>query len=333
VLDGLGQGLQNSGRPLARLWEQPPAVLKEAAAQARPFFERAAATARDGSRPVAERAAATRLLGHAPFTLASAPLRELLTPQVPAEVQLAAVRALALHSAPEVDDTLLGPWNSFGPTVRREVIEALFSRPDRLAHLLTALEQKKVLAAQLEPARLEQLRKHPNADLRRRAAAVLAGQVQPERKKVVEDYQGALDLPADAVRGKAVFKKTCSTCHRLENEGIEVGPDLLSALRNKSREQLLVDILDPSREVDARYINYLVTDKAGRSFTGMIAAETAASITLRRAEKAEDVILRSQIDTIEATTKSVMPEGLEMQLSRQELADVIAYLQSVAAPK
>ena len=93
-----------------------------------------------------------------------------------------------------------------------------------------------------------------------------------------------------------VFKKTCATCHRLENEGIEVGPDLLSALRNKSPEQLLIDILDPSREVDPRYLNYLVTTKNGQVFTGMIAAETVASVTLRRGEKAEDTILRGQID-------------------------------------
>ena len=65
----------------------------------------------------------------------------------------------------------------------------------------------------------------------------------------------------------------------------------------------------------------------------MIVADTAASVTLRRGEKAEDTILRNQIETIEATSKSLMPEGLEMQLSKQNLADVIAYLQSVAAPK
>src|SRR5262249_38097313 len=120
VLDGLGQGLQNSGRPLARLWEHPPAVLKNAAAQARPFFQRAAAAARDGSRAVAERAAATRLLGHAPFDVAEAPLRELLVPQVPAEVQLAAVRSLALHAGPAISETLLAPWSSYSPAVRRE---------------------------------------------------------------------------------------------------------------------------------------------------------------------------------------------------------------------
>jgi putative heme-binding domain-containing protein len=65
----------------------------------------------------------------------------------------------------------------------------------------------------------------------------------------------------------------------------------------------------------------------------MIAVETASSITLRRAEKAQDTILRSDIDEIQATAKSVMPGGLEMQLSKQDVADVIAYLQAVAAPK
>ncbi len=140
-------------------------------------------------------------------------------------------------------------------------------------------------------------------------------------------------MKSDAARGKLVFRKTCATCHRLENEGFEVGPDLLSALRNKAPDQLLTDILDPSREVDSRYLNYVVFTKRGQVFTGMIAADTSASVTLRRGEKAEDTILRGQIEKIETTSKSLMPEGLEVQLSKQDLADVIAYLQSVAAPK
>ena len=65
----------------------------------------------------------------------------------------------------------------------------------------------------------------------------------------------------------------------------------------------------------------------------MIAAETASSITLRRAEKAEDVLLRNQIDTIEATAKSPMPDGLETQLNAQDMANLIAYLQAVGRPR
>ncbi len=330
LLNGLGQGLQNTPRPLSRLWEAPPPALKEAVARALPFFKRAAAAASDPKAPAADRVAAARLLGAGPYSLAAPALQDCLAPQNPAELQLVAVRALSAHDNVKVPDVLLSGWGGYSPTVRREVLEALFARPARLTALLDAIEAKKVLGGQIEPLRLEQLRKHPDARLRQRAQTLLAGQGSADRRKVVEDYRPALELKGDAARGKAAFKKTCATCHRLENEGMEVGPDLLSALRNKSKEQLLSDILDPSREVDPRYVNYLVTTKAGRTFSGMIAAETASSITLRRAEKAEDTILRGQIDDIQATTKSVMPEGLEMQLTKQDVADVIAYLQAVA---
>jgi putative membrane-bound dehydrogenase-like protein len=333
LLGGLGQGLQNTSRPLGRLWDEPPPALKDAVARAVPFFKRAAETARDAKAPAADRVAAARLLGAGPYSLAAPALQECLAPQNSADLQLAAVRALSALDGAKVPDVLLSGWGGYSPAVRREVLEALFQRPARQTALLDAIEAKKVLGGQIEPVRLEQLRRHPDAKVRKRAQTLLAGQTSADRRKVVEDYGAALELKADSARGKAVFKKTCATCHRLENEGVEVGPDLLSALRNKSKEQLLSDILDPSREVDPRYINYLVTTKAGRTFSGMIAAETASSLTLRRAEKAEDTILRSQIEDIQATTKSVMPEGLEMQLTKQDVADVIAYLQAVVSMK
>lgn len=333
ILDGLGQGLQNSRRPLSQLWEQPPPDLQPVLEQARALFQRAAQTASDERNTVADRLAAARLLGYGPFATSAAALQALLAPRCPAEIQLAGVRALGLHDHPKVVDMLLASWASYSPSVRREVLEVLFARADRLPPLLQAIEEGKVLAGQLEPFRVERLRKDPNPELRKKAQRLLAGQGTSDRQKVVDSYRSALELKGDVSRGKAVFKKTCATCHRLENEGTEVGPDLLSALRNKTPETLLIDIFDPSREVVPRYINYVVSNTAGRVFTGMIAAETASSITLRRAEKAEDTILRSQIEEIQATAKSLMPENLETQLSKQEVADLIAYLQSVAAPK
>src|SRR5205085_7630028 len=121
--------------------------------------------------------------------------------------------------------------------------------------------------------------KHADKALRERALVLLAGQIAADRQQVIHAYRPALDLKPNTAQGKAVFKKTCATCHRLEEVGVEVGPDLLSALRNKTPETLLVDIFDPSREVDPRYINYVLSNKAGRVFTGMIAAETSSSIT------------------------------------------------------
>ena len=76
-------------------------------------------------------------------------------------------------------------------------------------------------------------------------------------------------------------------------------------------------------------MNYQVDDHAGRTVSGLLAVETPTSITLRRGDKAEDTILRSQIDEMRATSKSLMPEEFEKQLDKQQMADLIEYLLGV----
>jgi putative membrane-bound dehydrogenase-like protein len=326
LLEGLGQGMQNTARPLSKLWDKPPETLADAVNNAHAVFHQAAQSAAEESRPLPERVAAIHLLAHAPASVAIPALRELLVPQAASELQTAVVRALAVRGDPEVSTILLAGWQGHGPELRRAVLEALFARPERIAALLDAVEQKRVLGAQLGAERIDQLRRLPDARLRKRATALLAGQVATDRQKAVDSYRPALDLTADAVRGKAVFKKNCAACHRLDNEGYDVGANLMAALRTKTKEALLVDILDPSREVDPRYVNYEVTTLGGRTMTGILAVETPSSITLRRAERQEDTILRAQIESIRATSKSLMPDEFEKQISQQELADLIEYL-------
>jgi putative membrane-bound dehydrogenase-like protein len=333
LLDGLGQGLAQSGRSLGSLWKDPPARLVAAVARARVVFEQAAKIAVDEKRSSSQRAAALRLLGSGPFAPLAEAAPALLGPRTPPDVQFAAVRALSAHARPKTTELLLGAWAASSPALRRELTEALFARPERLPALVTALEKKQVLVAQIEPARRKQLAKLADAKLRARALAVLAGAAAPERKKVVDASRPALELKADAERGKKVFAKNCASCHKLDGVGAQVGADLLAALRNKSREQLLIDILDPNREVDPRYLAYEVTTRRGQVMTGMIASETASSLTLRRGEGAEDTILRTQIETVVSSGLSLMPEGLEMQLSKQDLADVIAYLVRVGGTR
>jgi putative heme-binding domain-containing protein len=330
-LEAIGQGLFQSGRSLEKIWEHPE--LRETRGQVKELFVQSAKRTRDETKQLPERLAAVRLLSFAPFEQLAESASELLSPQQPPELQLAAVRALGVPTNPKVGPLLLAPWSSYSPAVRREAVETLLARPERARALLDAIAAKKVLPLQIEPARLEQLRKYKDPDVRTRAKQLLAGQVAPARQKVIDEYKAALDMPGDAAKGKLLFKKVCSTCHRLENVGVEVGADLQAALGNKTPSQLLIDILDPSREVDPRFLEYAITTTSGRVVNGLIAAETASSVTLRRAEKQEESILRSQIETIQSTTKSLMPDGLEQQLSRQDAADVIAYLQAAAGRK
>src|SRR5205807_7907841 len=111
-------------------------------------------------------------------------------------------------------------------------------------------------------------------------------------------------------------------CRRVAGVGIDVGPDI-AATRTKTLAALLNDILVPNQAIDNNYINYLVSTKDGRILTGMLAAETATSVTLKRAEGQTDVLLRKDIEDIASTGISLMPEGLEKNINVQEMADLL----------
>ena len=148
----------------------------------------------------------------------------------------------------------------------------------------------------------------------------------PDRDKIVKSYAGVSQLTGDAARGHALYTGICAACHRLKNEGSEVGPDL-GTIVGKPDAQLIEAILDPSRAVEQRYLAQTVTLKDGRQLIGMIAEETANSITLKLGLTTE-VILRSNIAKTETSTKSLMPDGLESLLNPQQLADVLAWIRA-----
>ncbi len=164
--------------------------------------------------------------------------------------------------------------------------------------------------------------------MRDRAKKLLQDSLPAERKKVLEQYQAALRLKGDTRKGQEVFRKNCATCHRLAGVGVEVGPNIADVERTRTAEQLLTDILNPNAAIDANYINYQVTLKNGKVLTGLIAAETAASLTLKRAENHSDTVLRQDIDEVRSTGVSLMPEGLEKTISVEEMGDLLHFLKN-----
>jgi len=111
-------------------------------------------------------------------------------------------------------------------------------------------------------------------------------------------------------------------------QGGRVGPDL-SGVNNKTKEELLTSILNPSYAIEPHFVHYVVTTKDGEIHDGVIANETPGAITLRGGtENGDETILRTNVAEIRASSVSLMPEGLEQSMSRQEIADVIAYLRA-----
>ena len=161
--------------------------------------------------------------------------------------------------------------------------------------------------------------------VRAKAEKLFAGGTNVDRQKVIDEYKSTLALSGDKTRGKAVFAKSCSACHVLDGVGHAVGPDL-AVLANKSPLYLLSEVFDPNRNLDSRYSEYQAVTKDERTVSGVLAAETATGVTLRGQQGKEETILRSDILTLRGTSKSLMPEGLEKDISKQDAADLFAYL-------
>jgi putative membrane-bound dehydrogenase-like protein len=285
--------------------------------------------AADRDASLTRRLTAIRLLTHSTFELAGTTLLDLTGHREPSAVQLAAVTALTQLDDPRMARMLVDParWYGFTPAVRTEALTALLARPDRVAVLLDAVEAEAVPPLSIDPARRKQLLEHRDPKLRERAVALFADLQPVDRKKVFESYRPILELPADGTRGKPVFLKHCGICHQLENQGTAVGPDLYS-LRNQAKESLLMHILMPNQTVDPAYTNYVVRTTDGDILTGVIASESPTSVTLRRGQGVEDTILRANITEMYSSNVSIMPQELEQNVTRQELADLLEYLKN-----
>jgi putative heme-binding domain-containing protein len=287
----------------------------------------AQSTVADESAPIDDRVDALGMLDLAP-TIDSQLLIELLAPRQPPPVQRAAVKALARVGDASIVGPLLAAWPALAPSLRSSVVELLFARPDRLPLVLDAVEDGRLSAGDLEASRVKFLRTHANAAIRSRAEKLFAQPAASRRSDVIEAYRGALTVSGDPGSGRKLFEKTCSGCHRVDGVGYELGPNL-ATIQNRGAETILVNVLDPNREVNPQYLNYLLATTDGRLLTGMLASETATSITLVRAENQRDTVLRADIDSLESSGMSLMPEGLEKDLSPQAMADLIAYLMAV----
>ncbi len=243
-------------------------------------------------------------------------IQGLFSSDSPPQLRVAAVELAGGIDDPKLLEALLARWSEETPAVRRALLRlGLASDHGRrtLLHLARAGRVAPRELMTLWPEARKQL-----ADLLDRSS----------RAAVVAKYRYVLDLPTDRERGRKAFEKHCQKCHTVEGVGSRVGPELLG-VRKRSPEALLSDILDPNAAVDPAYVNHVVLTKDGQVFSGIVIAETAGAITLRSAEGEQRTIPREDIEAIRATGQSLMPEGLEEQLTPQELADIIRYLREI----
>lgn len=149
--------------------------------------------------------------------------------------------------------------------------------------------------------------------------------------RALERY--ALTHAGDANRGRDLFRQEkttrCLVCHKVGDEGGTVGPNL-SAIGGKfDRPHLIESILEPSRQIVEGYRAALVSLADGRTITGVVAERSNDGIVLLDAEARRHVIAAGEIDRRRESDVSLMPDGLWRDLSPQDLADLVAYLETL----
>jgi putative heme-binding domain-containing protein len=316
---------------LARYLQSDSAAVQTAAwdvarhLELKTLLARAAQDAQAEKIPQKTRITAIRALRGGRYATVSPILRKILDQHGDPAMETAAIESLAAFDDPEIGTILVTNWKSYGPKARQQVIAAMLNQRDRLPSLLTALEKNQIEPANIDMAARARLMEQPDQAIAKRAKAIFQNQ-SSDRAKVVAAYQDALKLQGDIVHGKKLFEDNCGKCHLPRKQAARVGPDL-SGINNKTKEELLTSILNPSYAIEPRFTYYMVTTRDGRMHDGVISNETPGMLTLRGGtEEGDDTILRRNIAEVRASTLSLMPDGLEDSLGRQGLADVITYL-------
>lgn len=281
----------------------------------------------DAEADQADRIAAIRLLGRDDATREQElqELGSLVAPQIPFPIQSAAVKHLGTFSEDAISEILLSAWDSHGPRLRSEILSLLISRPNWTSRLLDTIESGQMGAADINASVRQTLAGSRDAKIKARVKKLLANSGNADRRSVIKAHQPVLAMKGVPGRGIPLFKKHCATCHKMDNVGVDIGPNLRS-ITDRKPASLLTSILDPSASVDGKYVTYIAVTQDGLTFTGMMGSETGNSITLIAQAEKKKTILRGQLEEIRSTGKSLMPDGLEKELSAQDLADLIAYI-------
>ena len=243
-----------------------------------------------------------------------------------------AARGLAAFDHPEVAERILKRFHVFRPEDRPMALDALVSRPSWAMTLLEAIAQGRVPRADLNAGHARLILSHNQPELKAKLAEVWGElrETPADKAEAIARYRALLTpeslQTADLKRGRTLYTQTCGACHKLFGEGGAIGPELTGADR-QTLDYWLANLIDPSAVVPAGYVMSVVLMNDGRVLNGIVASRSGSVVVLQTASErihldAEDV------EEIQPTGQSLMPEGQLTALTDEEARDLIGYLMS-----
>jgi putative membrane-bound dehydrogenase-like protein len=328
VLQGLSEGLPKSGgklgaKSLALFTSKPPEAYKDAADEITALLAQVDKVMIDPTAAMEQRLACLPLLAQRKWDDAEPAMRKLLADGQPLELSSAALTLLKKFPADKTAPLLYELLPKLGPAPRAEVVKMLTGNGKTVKDFFERIDRGELPKAFVDAeTRWRYLR--PNNPLYALAEKIF-GKPSEDRAAVITAYADAIKAKGDPAKGHQIFSTVCIACHRLKGEGVDVAPDITD-VKIKEKEALLSDILDPNRMVEARWMAYQIDTKDGRIVSGIIAAETSSEVTIKMAGGLTEAIPRSNIARMKSLDASLMPVGLEAGISKEQMADLLAFL-------
>lgn len=238
-------------------------------------------------------------------------------------------------------ESLLARWGELPRSVQLAAIEPLTQTAGSMKQLVAVIESGRIAKDLLNTNQLLKWTSAKDPELQEKIAKVwgkLRSADDTNRKQVVTNTLKLLTSgkSGNPVAGEAHFKRICFQCHKLHGEGMDVGPDITANGRG-SFEQLVSNVMDPSLVIGQAFTAKTILTTDGRVLAGLVAAEDPKRLTLKvQGGKLIELDREEDIDEIKESEKSLMPDGIEQQMSEQELLDLFAYLcltKSLTAPE
>ena len=247
------------------------------------------------------------------------------------ELAEAAVNGLAGLNDSSIPELLFSKFSTFDAKAKAAVFTTLCSRESFTEALFEKLEDKSLPSSFLNSFHIRQIQLFENEALNKRLKKIW-GDIKKHsesKEKELARYKKMLTKKflseGDPKNGKEVYARTCAACHKLFGEGGTIGPDLTGSGR-KDLHYILENVIDPSAIVSKDFQLVSVKTKDNRIISGTIAEENKDTVTVKTLND-KIIIQRSNIESLQKSEQSMMPEGLFNILNKNDLRDLIKYLQ------
>src|SRR5438876_391401 len=246
------------------------------------------------------------------------------------ELRGVAVRGLAAYDDPQTPSAILAVYDSLDAAQKRDALSALSSRVAFAKPMLAAVARGTIPRQALTAEIIRQLRNLKEAGIGTELQNVYGTvrESSADKQKEIERYKRIYwaggSQPGDALRGRAVFARVCQQCHTLFDAGGKVGPDLTGSNRG-DLDYILQNIIDPNAVMPNEYRAWTIDTKDGRSITGIVKQQDNKAVTVLTQNETL-VLPRNEIQSLQQSDLSMMPEGLLAPLTDQEVRDLLYYL-------